>query len=256
MLTPNPNTINITKSAITSATGHTSISHFPAATVLRRNIKNQFHSGPFGDSQNSHRHPFVDEAPLSGESDVDVNFNTNGRDSFSLEHDPIYDNLVKKKKFRSRDIDIQNLREVDMRAKENKTEVFTEFSALSAASELIQNSTDTALKSANVAKNRYNKMYPYDNNRVKLSIIGNDIDTDFINASFIDGYSSPKKCIAAQVCQSHVPDRVEAETGGEYMMVLDGEKPDNVNTNVDPCVVPDIPKERSIDTYPKCTSEL
>ncbi|KAH3726249.1 hypothetical protein DPMN_052107 [Dreissena polymorpha] len=41
-------------------------------------------------------------------------------------------------------------------------------------------------------------MCPYDKNRVKLPVIGNDIDSDFINASFIDGYLSPKKYIAAQ----------------------------------------------------------
>ncbi|XP_052216896.1 uncharacterized protein LOC127834857 isoform X4 [Dreissena polymorpha] len=126
-------------------------------------------------------------------------FATEKQDSYLIEHDPIYDNIYKKKtNFNSRTIRIENLREIITRDKNNKTDVFTEFSALSVASETIKESTNAAIKTANTSKNRYRNMYPYDKNRVILSVIGNDVDTDFINASFIDGYSSPKNYIAAQ----------------------------------------------------------
>ncbi|XP_052217144.1 uncharacterized protein LOC127835014 [Dreissena polymorpha] len=124
---------------------------------------------------------------------------TQRRDSYSIEHDPIYDNIYKKTtNFKSKNISIQNLRETITQDKNNTTDVFTEFSALSVASETIKESKNSAIKTANTSKNRYRNMYPYDKNRVILSVIGKDIDTDFINASFIDGYSSTKNYIAAQ----------------------------------------------------------
>ncbi|XP_052244418.1 receptor-type tyrosine-protein phosphatase U-like isoform X4 [Dreissena polymorpha] len=41
------------------------------------------------------------------------------------------------------------------------------------------------------------------------------------------------------ICKSHIPDREEGWTDGEYTLVLDGEKSDNLNKNADLCVVPD-----------------
>ncbi|XP_052251894.1 receptor-type tyrosine-protein phosphatase T-like [Dreissena polymorpha] len=45
---------------------------------------------------------------------------------------------------------------------------------------------------ANIGKNRYKDIYPYDDHRVK--VVG--WDTDYINASFIDGYKRRKQYIA------------------------------------------------------------
>ncbi|KAG1943170.1 receptor-type tyrosine-protein phosphatase eta [Pimephales promelas] len=54
-----------------------------------------------------------------------------------------------------------------------------------------------ALAPENKAKNRYNNVLPYDSSRVKLSVLGNSFD-DYINASYMPGYTSKKEFIAAQ----------------------------------------------------------
>ncbi|KAL3879914.1 hypothetical protein ACJMK2_032190 [Sinanodonta woodiana] len=54
-----------------------------------------------------------------------------------------------------------------------------------------------AQRSEHRNKNRYKQLYPYDVNRVLLNPMSND-DSDYINASFVDGYSGPKMYIAAQ----------------------------------------------------------
>ncbi|WAR17610.1 PTP10-like protein, partial [Mya arenaria] len=48
-------------------------------------------------------------------------------------------------------------------------------------------------KKENTSKNRYKGIYPYDDSRVKVRDSGG---TDYINASFVDGYKKPKEYIA------------------------------------------------------------
>ncbi|KAJ8279114.1 hypothetical protein COCON_G00061800 [Conger conger] len=55
-----------------------------------------------------------------------------------------------------------------------------------------------ARKQCNQAKNRYVDILPYDFNRVQLSAVSGEAGSDYINASFIDGYKEAKKYIAAQ----------------------------------------------------------
>ncbi|XP_030852716.1 receptor-type tyrosine-protein phosphatase epsilon [Strongylocentrotus purpuratus] len=55
-----------------------------------------------------------------------------------------------------------------------------------------------ALKAENKEKNRFINILPYDNSRVNLTVVHGDPHSDYINASFIDGYRTPKKYIAAQ----------------------------------------------------------
>uniref|UniRef100_W5MLN4 Receptor-type tyrosine-protein phosphatase C n=1 Tax=Lepisosteus oculatus TaxID=7918 RepID=W5MLN4_LEPOC len=55
-----------------------------------------------------------------------------------------------------------------------------------------------ARKACNQNKNRYVDILPYDYNRVQLSMINGEVGSDYINASFIDGYKEPRKYIAAQ----------------------------------------------------------
>ncbi|XP_065512572.1 receptor-type tyrosine-protein phosphatase C [Caloenas nicobarica] len=55
-----------------------------------------------------------------------------------------------------------------------------------------------AKKSHNQNKNRYIDILPYDHNRVELSEISGDLGSDYINASYIDGFKEPRKYIAAQ----------------------------------------------------------
>ncbi|XP_064327985.1 receptor-type tyrosine-protein phosphatase V-like isoform X1 [Phalacrocorax carbo] len=51
---------------------------------------------------------------------------------------------------------------------------------------------------ANVSKNRYPHVLPYDHSRVKLSHLGEDPHSDYINANFMPGYTSQQEFIATQ----------------------------------------------------------
>ncbi|XP_008278759.1 receptor-type tyrosine-protein phosphatase alpha [Stegastes partitus] len=62
----------------------------------------------------------------------------------------------------------------------------------------IQASCDAASKEENKEKNRYVNILPYDHSRVHLSSLEGVPDSDFINASFINGYQDKNKFIAAQ----------------------------------------------------------
>ncbi|KAK1327956.1 hypothetical protein QTO34_012378 [Cnephaeus nilssonii] len=62
-----------------------------------------------------------------------------------------------------------------------------------------------ARKSFNQNKNRYVDILPYDYNRVELSEINGDAGSNYINASYIDGYKEPRKYIAAQGNPPTVP---------------------------------------------------
>lgn len=55
-----------------------------------------------------------------------------------------------------------------------------------------------AKKSENITKNRYGNLLPYDNNRVILQITRDTSSSDYINASYIDGYNRPREYIATQ----------------------------------------------------------
>ncbi|XP_078114764.1 receptor-type tyrosine-protein phosphatase C isoform X2 [Sander vitreus] len=59
-------------------------------------------------------------------------------------------------------------------------------------------SVKEAKKPCNVPKNRYVDILPYDYNRVQLTTGNGETGSDYINASFIDGYKESKKYIAAQ----------------------------------------------------------
>ncbi|NXC60826.1 PTPRV phosphatase, partial [Aleadryas rufinucha] len=51
---------------------------------------------------------------------------------------------------------------------------------------------------ANVSKNRYPHVLPYDHSRVKLSQLEEDPHSDYINANFMPGYTSQQEFIATQ----------------------------------------------------------
>ncbi|XP_021346888.1 neurogenic locus notch homolog protein 3-like isoform X4 [Mizuhopecten yessoensis] len=61
----------------------------------------------------------------------------------------------------------------------------------------LQHPHAAAMRPENRAKNRYKDVYPYDHSRVILNADDGDY-TDYINASYIDGYQSPKAYIACQ----------------------------------------------------------
>ncbi|CAF4921423.1 unnamed protein product, partial [Rotaria sp. Silwood1] len=55
-----------------------------------------------------------------------------------------------------------------------------------------------AFRPENKLKNRFNAIEPYDHSRVVLKTLSNDPSSDYINASYIDGYRASKLYIAAQ----------------------------------------------------------
>ncbi|PIK44888.1 putative receptor-type tyrosine-protein phosphatase T isoform X2 [Apostichopus japonicus] len=59
-----------------------------------------------------------------------------------------------------------------------------------------------AEKPENKTKNRYGNIIPYDNSRVVLEKVNDDPHSDYVNASYIDGYKAPNKVIA-----SHGPNK-------------------------------------------------
>ena len=53
-------------------------------------------------------------------------------------------------------------------------------------------------REVNELKNRYANIIPYDHSRVLLPPINDDPDTDYINASWVDGYYRQRAYIASQ----------------------------------------------------------
>ncbi|KAL0134795.1 hypothetical protein PUN28_001517 [Cardiocondyla obscurior] len=81
---------------------------------------------------------------------------------------------------------------------DNPGKLSNEFRLLQTLSVDLQMPTNTACLQANRKKNRYSDILPYDFSRVKLDVIDNDPNTDYINASFIKGYSGEDEYIACQ----------------------------------------------------------
>ncbi|XP_012279804.1 tyrosine-protein phosphatase 10D isoform X2 [Orussus abietinus] len=81
---------------------------------------------------------------------------------------------------------------------ENPGKLSNEFQLLQTLSVDLQMPTNAACLQANRKKNRYSDILPYDFSRVKLEVIDNDPNTDYINASFIKGCSGEEEYIACQ----------------------------------------------------------
>eukprot|EP00794_Sanderia_malayensis_P008073 gene8073-8937_t len=62
----------------------------------------------------------------------------------------------------------------------------------------VQHTFMEANKNSNQQKNRYKNVYPYDETRVKLQSIPGVMSSDYINASYVDGYMQTKAFIATQ----------------------------------------------------------
>ncbi|XP_011136579.1 phosphatidylinositol phosphatase PTPRQ isoform X2 [Harpegnathos saltator] len=81
---------------------------------------------------------------------------------------------------------------------DNPGKLSNEFRLLQTLSVDLQMPTNSACLQANRKKNRYSDILPYDFSRVKLEVIDNDPNTDYINASFIRGYTGEDEYIACQ----------------------------------------------------------
>ena len=62
----------------------------------------------------------------------------------------------------------------------------------------VEQMSETAQLETHELKNRYNNVLPYDHSRVVLPLSNDDPTTDYVNASFIDGYYRPQAYIATQ----------------------------------------------------------
>ncbi|XP_077528731.1 tyrosine-protein phosphatase 10D-like isoform X2 [Haemaphysalis longicornis] len=58
--------------------------------------------------------------------------------------------------------------------------------------------SDVARQPANSKKNRFTNIHPFDKSRVPLSVVGDDEQSSYINASFVKGYNAEREYIAAQ----------------------------------------------------------
>ncbi|XP_044581587.1 phosphatidylinositol phosphatase PTPRQ [Cotesia glomerata] len=81
---------------------------------------------------------------------------------------------------------------------DNPGKLSNEFQLLQTLSLDLQMPTNAGCLHANRKKNRYADILPYDFSRVKLDIIDNDPNSDYINASFIKGFSNEEEYIACQ----------------------------------------------------------
>ncbi|KAL3867982.1 hypothetical protein ACJMK2_040823 [Sinanodonta woodiana] len=103
-----------------------------------------------------------------------------------------YENI---QNIRRNDIKIEDLFEFVLQRR-SKSNLYEE--EYRQATRSITKSKDVAMQVENKAKNRYKGMVPYDDNRVKLHVWDADIETDYINASFIDGFNRSQSYVAAQ----------------------------------------------------------
>ncbi|XP_055502229.1 receptor-type tyrosine-protein phosphatase alpha-like isoform X2 [Leucoraja erinacea] len=94
-------------------------------------------------------------------------------------------------------LSIEKLEEEANRRMADDNKLFREeFNALPACP--IQATCEAASKEENKEKNRYVNILPYDHSRLHLLAVEGVPDSDFINASFINGYQEKNKFIAAQ----------------------------------------------------------
>ncbi|CAK8684486.1 unnamed protein product [Clavelina lepadiformis] len=98
----------------------------------------------------------------------------------------------------SRSIPISNFDDYMKKMRENfYTRLTEEYEELKDVG--VEQSTSEATKPENYTKNRYKKnILPYNITRVKLEMIGDEPETDFIHANYIPGYNQEKEFIASQ----------------------------------------------------------
>ncbi|NWU08790.1 PTPRV phosphatase, partial [Cephalopterus ornatus] len=96
-----------------------------------------------------------------------------------------------------RPVSLQNFKQYyEMKTASGNHAFFQEFEELKEVGK--EQSKVEAELPANVSKNRYAHVLPYDHSRVKLSQLGEDPHSDYINANFMPGYTSQQEFIATQ----------------------------------------------------------
>ncbi|KAL3867962.1 hypothetical protein ACJMK2_040804, partial [Sinanodonta woodiana] len=103
-----------------------------------------------------------------------------------------YENI---QNIRANDIKIEDFFDFVLQRRSNSNLYEEEYKQ---ATRSVTKSKDVAMEAENKDKNRYKGMVPYDDNRVKLDVWDDDMETDYINASFIDGFNRCQEYVAAQ----------------------------------------------------------
>ncbi|XP_035698254.1 receptor-type tyrosine-protein phosphatase delta-like isoform X2 [Branchiostoma floridae] len=126
-------------------------------------------------------------------------------------------------------ISIRNLEaEFDLRAANGNQFFSEEFSALPA--KLGREHAEAYYSDFNTGKNRFKNIIAYDNARVQLTPIADNPGSDYIHASYIDGYSVPRKFIATQGPLPNTVDdfwRMMWETGSKVIVMVTNLKENN-----------------------------
>ncbi|XP_078574491.1 receptor-type tyrosine-protein phosphatase S-like isoform X2 [Branchiostoma floridae x Branchiostoma japonicum] len=119
-------------------------------------------------------------------------------------------------------ISIRNLEaEFDLRAANGNQFFSEEFSALPA--KLGREHAEAYYSDFNTGRNRFKNIIAYDNARVQLTPISDNPGSDYIHASYIDGYSVPRKFIATQGPLPNTVDdfwRMMWETGSKAIVMV------------------------------------
>lgn len=96
-------------------------------------------------------------------------------------------------------IAVKDLEDYIIKGKDNDCQLFRkEFKEIPDSN--LEASSASGAKTENRYKNRFINILPYDHSRVVLEKNGNADSSDYINASYIDGYKKPKAYIASQGC--------------------------------------------------------
>lgn len=108
--------------------------------------------------------------------------------------EPIYVNVNGRKQ--TAPVKLEDLHAYILKNKENNCDGFRkEFEELPMGLLAL---CEVARRPENKAKNRYGNIVAYDHSRVVLEPLTNETNSDYVNASFMDGYNRPKAFIASQ----------------------------------------------------------
>ncbi|KAL3878252.1 hypothetical protein ACJMK2_030617, partial [Sinanodonta woodiana] len=140
-------------------------------------------------------------ANISRNETEDIEMSIEGGTDRTLEskaeivHDNTYYNIGKCSQRGGRIIAIHDLSDYIAGGSHHLNAIEEEFQKLLSGP---QHEMNVALNPENRQKNRYKGMYAYDKNRVILEPLPDDPNTNYINASFINGYKRDNAYIAAQ----------------------------------------------------------
>ncbi|KAK3607669.1 hypothetical protein CHS0354_010657 [Potamilus streckersoni] len=144
-------------------------------------VEMDYQNGPADRSKKGQESHFANTISDVSANTVDINVDEN-----------CYENI---QSIRTKDIKVEDLFDFVLQRRSKSSLYEDEYKQ---AAITVTKSKDVAMQAENKDKNRYKGMVPYDDNRVKLHVWDADMETDYINASFIDGFNRRQAYVAAQ----------------------------------------------------------